>query len=45
MAKWNPSLCESFSWGEVINELVGFIPDVTINCDPPYIRAREICVG
>lgn len=27
----------------VVNELVSFVPDVTINCNPPYVKGKPDC--
>ena len=34
-----------FTHNGFINAMVSFIPDININCNPPYIKGKRIVAG
>jgi hypothetical protein len=42
---WHPKMGDGWKLknSEVYTEFVSFIPDIDINCDPPYIKGKPDC--
>jgi len=43
---WNPKLGDSYTtkdWNDfyIIRESVSFVPDITIDCNPPYTKGKR----